>query len=215
MVISLIFLMQIFIYAFSEEIKYRIMIENPSYFDLVLDKFFNYKEDSLKDVEKMEKDFKSIGDKYLSYLSFDYTKRINMIREGILLNEKFLLAMINKYSNNYNKKDFKTNLTKRGTLVNKLRSTLKLFIKDWSIEGKKERDIIYNPIIDEIKKYFSDKTNINKNNTILIPGAGLCRLAFEIAKLGFEVDAIEVSYYMIICSNYLFNSDLNKNQYQI
>ena len=163
----------------------------------------------------MEKDFKSIGDKYLSYLSLDYTKRINMIKEGILLNEKFLLAIINKYSNYYNKKNFKTNFIKRGTLVNKLRSTLKLFIKDWSIEGKKERDIIYNPIIDEIKKYFSDKTNINKNNTILIPGAGLCRLAFEIAKLGYEVDAIEVSYYMIICSNYLFNSDLNKNQYQI
>ena len=138
-----------------------------------------------------------------------------MIKEGILLNEKFLLAIINKYSNYYNKKNFKTIFTKRGTLVNKLRSTLKLFIKDWSIEGKKERDLIYNPSIDEIKKYFSDKTNINKNNTILIPGAGLCRLAFEIAKLGFEVDAIEVSYYMIICSNYLFNSDLNKNQYQI
>jgi carnosine N-methyltransferase len=49
----------------------------------------------------------------------------------------------------------------------------------------------------------------------LVPGAGLCRLAYEITKLGFEVDAIEVSYYMIICSNFILNSNLKKNEYQI
>ena len=40
-------------------------------------------------------------------------------------------------------------------------------------------------------------------------------MAFELAKLGFEVDAIEVSYYMILCTNFIFNSNLNKNKYQI
>ena len=189
------------------------MSENFSYFDLILDIFFNYKEDSLKDAEKMESDFKSIGQKYLSYLSFDYSERITKINQGLLLNEKFLFSITGKYSNNYNKIKYENNTINRKSEINKLRSTLKLFIRDWTIEGKKERDITYNPIINEIKKYFSD-TN-NKNKKILVPGAGLCRLAFEISKFGYEVDAIEVSYYMIICSNFLFNSNLRKDEYQI
>ena len=187
------------------------MSETSSYFDLILDIFFNYKEDSLKDIEKMENDFKSIGDKYLSYLSFDYTTRINKIKQGILTNEKFLLDIINKYNNNHSKNSTKFNSSKRLIEINKLRSTLKLFIRDWTIEGKKERDITYNPIITEMKKYFLNF----KDKKILIPGAGLCRLAFEIAKLGCNVDAIEVSYYMLICSDFIFNSNLTKNKYQI
>ena len=187
------------------------MSENSSYFDLILDIFFNYKEDSIKDVEKMENDFKSIGDKYLSYLSFDYSTRINKIKQGILTNEKFLLDIVNKYKDNHINKNTKFNSSKRLIEINKLRSTLKLFIRDWTIEGKKERDITYIPVIIEIKKYFS---NFN-NKKILVPGAGLCRLAFEMAKLGCDVDAIEVSYYMLICSDFIFNSNLTLNKYQI
>ena len=187
------------------------MSETSSYFDLILDIFFNYKEDSLKDVDKMENDFKSIGDKYLSYLSFDYTTRINKIKQGILTNEKFLLDIVNKYKNNHSKNTTKFNSSKRLIEINKLRSTLKLFIRDWTNEGKKERDITYNPIITEMKKYFSNF----KDKKILVPGAGLCRLAFEIAKLGVFVDAIEVSYYMLICSDFIFNSNLTLNKYQI
>ena len=176
------------------------MSENFSYFDLILDIFFNYKEDSLKDVEKMEKDFKSIGQKYLSYLSFDYSERITKIKQGILLNQKFLLSITGKYSNNCNKIKSENNCNKiksennsinRKSEINKLRSTLKLFIRDWCVEGKKERDLTYIPVIEEIKKYFNDININNKNRKILVPGAGLCRLAFEIAKFGFDVDAIK------------------------
>ena len=160
------------------------MNEIKSYFDLILSSFFNYKNDSMKDVNKMENDFKSIGEKYLKCLSFNYKDRINKIKEGIELNEKFLLSIVNKYSINYkNNKDLIT----RQSEIDKLRYTLKLFIRDWTIEGKIERDITYNPIIDEIKKYYLD--NNNKNKKILVPGAGLCRLAYEIGKLGFNIDA--------------------------
>ncbi len=191
------------------------MEELPSYFDLILNVFFNYKEDSMKEVEKMKNDFKSIGDKYLNYLSFNYLTRINKIKEGILLNEKFILSIISKYCDNYTKKNIIFTSDKRLIEFNKLKSTLKLFIRDWTIEGKKERDITYDPIISEIKKYFSLKKNYKPMNKILVPGAGLCRLAFEIGKLGFEIDTIEVSYYMIICSNFILNSNLKKNQYKI
>ena len=186
------------------------MNEKISYLDLILTSFFNYKKDSLKDVTKMENDFKSIGEKYLNYLSFDYNERINKIKEGILLNEKFLLSIVNKYSLNYSKNN-KEEIITRPSEIGKLRSTLKLFIRDWTKEGKKERDLTYNPILEKMQKYF---TNIN-DKKILVPGAGLCRLAYEIAKLGFIVDTIEVSYYMIICSDFIFNDNNYVNKYEI
>ena len=188
------------------------MAENRSYLDLILTSFFNYKKDSLKDVTKMENDFKSIGEKYLDYLSFDYKERINKIKEGILLNEKFLLSIVNKYSHNFNQNNNKDIIT-RSSEIGKLRSTLKLFIRDWTIEGKKERNLTYTPVLQEIQKYFTNN-NINKKK-ILVPGAGLCRLAYEIAKMGFIVDAVEVSYYMIICSDFIFNDNNYANKYQI
>ena len=189
------------------------MNEKTSYLDLILASFFNYKNDSMIDTIKMEKDFKSIGEKYLKYLSFDYKERISKIKKAIDLNEKFLLSIVDKYSSNYKKNN--SNLLTRSGEINKLRSTLKLFIRDWTIEGKKERDLTYQPIIEQIKKYFSD--NNNKNRNILVPGSGLCRLAFEIGKMGFNVDSIEVSYYMIICSDFIFNpnNELSISKYQI
>ena len=188
------------------------MNEKTSYLDLILASFFNYKKDSLKDVSKMENDFKLIGEKYLNYLSFNYNDRINKIKEGIELNEKFILSIVDKYSENYKKNN--NNINTRPGEINKIRSTLKLFIRDWTIEGKKERDLTYNPILEEIKKYFLDNKN-NKDKKILVPGAGLCRLAYEIAKLGFNIDAIEVSYYMIICSDFILNPNIINNKYKI
>ena len=186
------------------------MNEKTSYLDLILASFFNYKNDSMKDVNKMENDFKSIGEKYLNFLFFNYNDRINKIKEGIELNEKFLLSIVDKYSSNFKKNN--NNLITRPGEINKLRSTLKLFIRDWTIEGKKERDATYEPIIEEIKRHFLEN---NKNKKILIPGGGLCRLAFEIGKLGFSIDVIEVSYYMIICVDYIFNTNINSNKYKI
>ena len=190
------------------------MNEKTSYLDLILASFFNYKTDALKDVSKMENDFKSIGEKYLNYLSFNYKDRINKIKEGIEINKKFLFSIVEKYSPDYRKKN--SNLKTRPGEISKLRSTLKLFIRDWTIEGKKERDLVYNPIIEEIKKYFlNNNIENNKNKKILVPGAGLCRLAYEIAKLGFNIDTIEVSYYMIICTDFIFNSNNYINKYKI
>lgn len=40
------------------------------------------------------------------------------------------------------------------TDMDKVRSTLKQFVRDWSIEGKPERDICYQPVINEIIKIF-------------------------------------------------------------
>ena len=40
---------------------------------------------------------------------------------------------------------------------------------------------------------------------VLIPGAGLGRLCWECIKLGFSVEGNEVSYHMLLSSDYILN----------
>ena len=40
---------------------------------------------------------------------------------------------------------------------------------------------------------------------VLVPGAGLGRLAFEIARLGYSCQGNEFSYFMLITSNFILN----------
>lgn len=94
-------------------------------------------------------------------------------------------------------------------------STLKLFWRDWSKgklirgkimlsnkEGAEERKKCYSPILDALSDLYPKCENVK----VLVPGAGLARLAYEIAKLGFETQANEFSFHMLIASNYVLNN---------
>jgi len=51
--------------------------------------------------------------------------------------------------------------------------------------------------------------------TILVPGAGLGRLAFEFAKRGFHCQGNEFSYFMLITSNYFLNRVERVDQFEL
>jgi carnosine N-methyltransferase len=50
---------------------------------------------------------------------------------------------------------------------------------------------------------------------VLVPGAGLGRLAFEIAKSGFSCQGNEFSFYMLIASNFALNKLKKANDFEI
>ena len=78
---------------------------------------------------------------------------------------------------------------------------LKHFMRDWSLEGALERDRIFSPILDVLKlDSASDKR-------VLIPGAGLCRLAWEVSHLGFDTTANEMSYFMVLAFRFLLSPE--------
>ncbi|KAF5366124.1 hypothetical protein D9757_010946 [Collybiopsis confluens] len=73
--------------------------------------------------------------------------------------------------------------------MDKLRSTLKQFVRDWSIEGEEERTASYGPMKDALLAHFSDIPKAERRNfRVLVPGAGLGRLAYDVASLGFALD---------------------------
>uniref|UniRef100_S4RCY8 Carnosine N-methyltransferase n=1 Tax=Petromyzon marinus TaxID=7757 RepID=S4RCY8_PETMA len=83
--------------------------------------------------------------------------------------------------------------------MDKLKSTLKQLVRDWSSEGQGERDSCYRPILNAIQTY------LGAGPRVLVPGSGLGRLAWEIARLGYSCQGNEFSLFMLFTSHYILN----------
>lgn len=100
--------------------------------------------------------------------------------------------------------------------IEKVQSVLKQFVRDWSEEGQAERDQCYRPILEEIENIFGHLNTAQKSSTnILVPGAGLGRLAFDIAMKGYACQGNEFSLFMLIASNYVLNKCRQRNSCKI
>lgn len=65
----------------------------------------------------------------------------------------------------------------------RIRSTLRQFVRDWSVEGAVEREACYTPCLKALEEIWPNKEE-RKGIKVLVPGAGLGRLALEIARKG-------------------------------
>ncbi|KAF8361653.1 hypothetical protein PRIPAC_88576 [Pristionchus pacificus] len=98
-------------------------------------------------------------------------------------------------------------------LMSKINSTLKQIVREWSTEGKSERDVTFGPILKELETRFPDDSR--EKQRILVPGSGLSRLAWEISCMGFTTVACEFSSYMLIVSFVLLNIISEENEFTI
>ncbi|EOA27113.1 hypothetical protein CARUB_v10023212mg [Capsella rubella] len=89
--------------------------------------------------------------------------------------------------------------------VDKVRWVMRNIVRDWGAEGQTTRDECYKPILEELDSLFPDRQKESTPPACLVPGAGLGRLALEISRLGFRSVGNEISYYMMICSNFILN----------
>lgn len=85
----------------------------------------------------------------------------------------------------------------------KVRSTLRSFVRDWAEEGREEREACYGPILDALDAHFLPEERGRVK--VLVPGCGLGRLAMEIAAQGFWAQGNEFSTYMLIASHFALN----------
>jgi carnosine N-methyltransferase len=87
--------------------------------------------------------------------------------------------------------------------LDKARSTLRQFYRDWSEEGAPERAASLDPIIEDLRIERLALKGASMN--VLVPGAGLARLVFELCKDGFNVEGNEISYHQLLASSYILN----------
>ena len=78
----------------------------------------------------------------------------------------------------------------RHAAQDKVRSTLRSFVRDWSAEGAPERDACYARCLAALQQHWAHKIvgkpgrRAKGDWRVLVPGCGLGRLAMEIAALG-------------------------------
>ena len=90
--------------------------------------------------------------------------------------------------------------------MSKVSSVLKSLARDWSADGKPERDMAYQPILQKVSQYLPPTTTTTPSpKKICVPGAGVGRLACELAALQYAVQGNEFSLYMLLASDFVLN----------
>ena len=105
--------------------------------------------------------------------------------------------------------------------TDRIHSVLNQIAREWTNQGAAERNTSFNHILSAIDRHLdicSGKNNvqINRNKIrVLIPGAGLGRLAYEVAKRGYSCQGNEYSLMMLFVSNFILNKCTIPNTFTI
>jgi SAM-dependent methyltransferase len=86
--------------------------------------------------------------------------------------------------------------------LEKARSTLRQLYRDWSSEGASEREVCYGRVLNAL---LNERTHLNENMRVLVPGAGIGRLVFDLCHAGFDAEGNEISYHQLMASSYILN----------
>lgn len=89
--------------------------------------------------------------------------------------------------------------------MNKAHSTIRQFYRDWSSEGRAERAACYDPVLQSLKAEFENRRALGEEIQVLVPGAGLGRLVFDICRAGFTAEGNEISYHQLLASSWILN----------
>jgi len=96
----------------------------------------------------------------------------------------------------------------RGGNASKVSSTLRQFVRDWSVEGQAERDTCYKPLLGALVRHLPLPEEWSEDapwTRVLCPGSGLGRLPFEASAMGYAAEGNEFSYHMILANQWILN----------
>lgn len=90
--------------------------------------------------------------------------------------------------------------------MEKTACVMRQIVREWTRVGAQEREQSFGLILDAMDRYFGSLDDAAKRQIqVLVPGAGLGRLACDIAKRGFATQGNEYSMFMLIASHFIIN----------
>lgn len=98
--------------------------------------------------------------------------------------------------------------------ISKADTMLKQLFRDWSREGKLERDAQYAPVLSSLNTYVPIPSSEDQRR-VLIPGSGLGRLVLDTACQGYEAEGCEFSYHALLTSSLILNHTTRTNEYSL
>ncbi|XP_063238385.1 carnosine N-methyltransferase [Bacillus rossius redtenbacheri] len=180
-----------------------------AHFHKIIGAFKQYRSHSLQRVSRTEQYFLSLPAHHQNLLK-KFQINLHNIRECVERNSEIIKLIIKDAANMFENVPLQASQVKVTMPANmadqeKVQITLKQFVRDWSREGATERATCYQPIIREILELFPPAECSPAAVKVLVPGAGLGRLAFEIARLGYNCQGNEFSLFMLFASNFVLN----------
>jgi len=97
--------------------------------------------------------------------------------------------------------------------IDKARSTLRQFYRDWSTAGATERDAAYGHVLSSICSLYPDRDR--ENIKVLVPGAGLGRFLVELCALGYDVEGNELSCHQWLASQWILNKTHQDDKFDL
>lgn len=92
------------------------------------------------------------------------------------------------------------------TDIDKARSTIRQFYRDWTEDGAAERNASYAPIMKVLAGEKEQKSSGRSAPLkVLVPGAGLGRLVFDLCCAGHDAEGNEISYHQLLGSSFILN----------
>lgn len=104
--------------------------------------------------------------------------------------------------------------------MDKARSCINQFYRDWSDAGSAERDRCFGPVLvalcAEHESKLQSAPDLSRSDMrVLVPGAGLGRSVFDICQAGFSVEGNEISYHELMASSLVLNHTEKAEQFTI
>jgi len=193
-------------------------VKEAEHFCDVIAHFEHYGSNCFAKFNQMESDFNKMEPRLRAMVP-DLEQKLAAIRRCVVVNHAFIRAIVGEREafhhpdTNYAQIQAKPRLMKEDRM-SKVRSTLRQCVRDWSTNGASERQQCYAPILSKLESLFPDAED-RRHRRVLIPGSGLGRLTWEVAKRGFFSQGNEFSYYMLLCSYYILNVLKGINQVTI
>lgn len=106
------------------------------------------------------------------------------------------------------------------TDMEKARSCVNQFYREWSAEGAAERSKCFDPVLSVLEDMHASQSKqqpgLDRSTLkVLVPGAGLGRLVFDICCAGFSVEGNEISYHELMASSLVLNHTQKVGQFRI
>ncbi|KAJ4376527.1 hypothetical protein N0V86_006640 [Didymella sp. IMI 355093] len=104
--------------------------------------------------------------------------------------------------------------------MDKARSCINQFYRDWSAAGNVEREKCFGPVVSALNTEFASRSQSNPDLDrseikVLVPGAGLGRTVFDICRAGFSVEGNEISYHELMASSLVLNHTQYASQFTL
>ncbi|CAG8551867.1 30402_t:CDS:10 [Racocetra persica] len=190
--------------------------QEEKHFRKVLNTFALYKSYALSANNRRRTDYYALSERHRALIP-SYLEVLSKVDQAIIKNHlvlKQILADSRLFSredkdsfhpNLQCDKDSSTQFQITDFDMDKLRSTIKQFVREWAAEGQNERDAAYKPLLESLMEFFKDvPVEERPSIRVLVPGAGLGRLAFDIVKQGTKklidrriktISAIGIAFY--------------------